>query len=118
MSKKKSISSLLVLSTLAIASPSAVLASGGSSVKPKPLSSFHSIKTIKNPQIGEIVVKCAGIVKKGMNHCGANGHGCTGLSADDASIQDFDKEEWIYVREEVCKATPGNIVGRKIITKG
>ena len=74
--------------------------------------------TVKNPTPGEIIVKCAGIVKKGKNHCGANGHPCNGKSADDPKIKDFDKNEWIYIRKEVCDATPGKIVGQKKVIKG
>lgn len=82
----------------------------------KKASSFPD--TVKNPTPGEIIVKCAGIAKKGANHCGANGHGCNGLSAKDPKIKDFDKNEWIYVRKDVCDATPGKIVGKKRVVKG
>ncbi len=85
-------------------------------IKPKKASSFPS--TVNNPIPGEIIVKCAGIAKKGQNHCGANGHSCNGLSAKDPKIKDFDANEWIYVREEVCNATPGKIVGKKRVVKG
>lgn len=85
-------------------------------IKAKKASSFPD--TVKDPIPGEIIVKCAGIAKKGKNHCGANGHSCNGLSAKDPAIKDFDKNEWIYVREEVCKATPGKIVGKKRVVKG
>lgn len=73
--------------------------------------------TVKNAQVGEVIVKCAGIVKKGKNHCGANGHDCNGLSAKDPKIKDFDPNEWIYVRKEVCDATPGKVVGQVKIVK-
>ena len=69
--------------------------------------------TVSNPIPGEVIVKCAGIVKKGMNHCGANGHTCGGKA-----VKDFDQNEWIYVREDVCNATAGRIVGKKRVTKG
>jgi uncharacterized membrane protein len=85
-------------------------------IKPKKASSFPD--TVSNPKPGEIIVKCAGIAKKGQNHCGANGHACNGLSAKDPKIKDFDKNEWIYVRKEVCDATPGKIVGKKRVVKG
>ena len=39
-------------------------------IKPKKASSFPD--TVKSPVPGEIIVKCAGIAKKGKNHCGAN----------------------------------------------
>jgi len=80
-------------------------------IKPKKASSFPS--TVKDPIPGEIIVKCAGIAKKGKNHCGANGHSCGGMAE-----KDFDKNEWIYVREEVCNATPGKVVGKKRVVKG
>ena len=82
----------------------------------KKASSFPD--TVKDPQVGEVIVKCAGIVKKGMNHCGANGHACSGLSSEDPKIKDFDPNEWIYVRKEVCDATPGKVVGSKQVTAG
>ena len=74
--------------------------------------------SVHNPMPGEIIVKCAGIAKKGKNHCGANGHSCNGLSAKDPKIKDFDKNEWVYVRKEVCDATPGRIVGKKKVVEG
>lgn len=73
--------------------------------------------TVANPQVGEVLVKCAGIVKKGKNHCGANGHECNGLSAKDDKIKDFDPNEWIYVRKAVCDATPGKVVGQVKVVK-
>lgn len=42
--------------------------------------------------------KCAGIVKAGMNDCGANDHSCSGKAAVDG-----DPNEWIYVPEGTCK---------------
>lgn len=104
---------LLLTSALIAGSMSAT---ASDSIKGKKASSFPD--TVKNPQPGEIIVKCAGIAKKGKNHCGANGHACNGLSADNPKIKDFDKNEWIYVRKEVCDATPGRIVGKKRVTKG
>ena len=44
------------------------------------------------------VVKCAGIAKKGMNDCGANGHACAGLAK-----VDNDPNEWVYVPKGVCQ---------------
>jgi uncharacterized membrane protein len=41
--------------------------------------------------------KCKGVVKKGMNDCGANGHGCGGHAAKDG-----DPEEWIWVPKGLC----------------
>ncbi len=46
--------------------------------------------------------KCAGIVKKGMNDCGANDHNCSGHAAVDS-----DPNEWIYVPEGTCKKIVG-----------
>lgn len=93
------------------ASQQAVASSTKTKIKPKKASSFPS--TVNNPIPGEIIVKCAGIAKKGKNHCGANGHTCSGFAE-----KDFDASEWIYVREEVCNATPGKIVGKKRVVKG
>jgi len=90
--------------------------SADAKIKPKKASSFPA--SVSNPIPGEIIVKCAGIAKKGKNHCGANGHACNGLSAKDPKIKDFDANEWIYVREGVCNATPGKIVGKKRVVKG
>ncbi|MCL2926155.1 MAG: DUF2282 domain-containing protein [Trichodesmium sp. MAG_R04] len=50
--------------------------------------------------------KCAGIVKAGMNDCGANDHTCSGKSKVDS-----DPNEWIYLPEGTCK----KIVGGEII---
>ncbi|NEO69318.1 DUF2282 domain-containing protein [Moorena sp. SIO3H5] len=53
--------------------------------------------------------KCAGIVKAGMNDCGANGHSCSGKAAVDS-----DPNEWIYVAEGTCdKIVGGTIVPPK-----
>lgn len=117
MSYKKPFTNLIILSAIAVLTPESVLASGGGEkIKTKKASSFPD--SVANPTPGEIIVKCAGIAKKGKNHCGANGHACNGLSAKDPNIKDFDKNEWIYVREGVCNATPGKIVGKKRVVKG
>ena len=50
--------------------------------------------------------KCAGIVKAGMNDCGANGHECVGLSTVDG-----DPNEWI----ELPKGTCNKIVNGRVI---
>ena len=42
--------------------------------------------------------KCAGIVKAGMNDCGANDHTCAG-----GATVDSDPNEWIYVPEGTCE---------------
>lgn len=53
--------------------------------------------------------KCAGIVKAGMNDCGANGHGCAG-----AAKVDNDPNEWILVPEGTCnKIAGGKVVAKK-----
>jgi uncharacterized membrane protein len=50
--------------------------------------------------------KCAGIVKAGMNDCGAKDHACGGQATTDG-----DPEEWIYVPIGICE----KIVGGKVI---
>jgi len=50
--------------------------------------------------------KCAGIAKKGMNDCGANGHSCAGKAAKDG-----DSKEWLYVADGTCE----KIVGGKLV---
>ena len=52
--------------------------------------------------------KCAGIVRKGMNDCGANGHSCSGMAEDDG-----DANEWIYVPEGTCE----KIVNGRVVTE-
>ncbi|NES85632.1 MAG: DUF2282 domain-containing protein [Moorea sp. SIO2B7] len=49
--------------------------------------------------------KCAGIVKAGMNDCGANDHSCEGMAKKDS-----DPNEWIYVPEGTCKKIVGATV--------
>ncbi len=51
------------------------------------------------------IVKCKGIVKKGQNDCGANGHACSGKAA-----KDNDPNEWIYLPEGVCEKITGGVV--------
>ena len=41
--------------------------------------------------------KCKGIAPKGANGCGANDHKCGGFAKND-----FDSEEWVYVKEGSC----------------
>jgi uncharacterized membrane protein len=110
MSKKNNLNKSLLI-TAALLGMSAAHASGTEKIKEKKASSFPS--SVSKPVAGEIIVKCAGIAKKGSNHCGANGHSCGGKAK-----VDFDKNEWIYVRKEVCEATPGKIVGKKRVIKG
>ena len=50
--------------------------------------------------------KCAGIVKAGMNDCGANGHDCAGMSKVDS-----DPNEWIELPAGTCK----KIVGARVL---
>lgn len=53
--------------------------------------------------------KCSGIVKAGMNDCGANGHAC----AAQAKV-DNDPNEWIYMPKGTCeKITGGTVVEKK-----
>ncbi|MCO5143165.1 MAG: DUF2282 domain-containing protein [Oligoflexia bacterium] len=49
--------------------------------------------------------KCAGIVKKGMNDCGANGHACAGKAK-----KDNDPNEWITVSKGTCAKIAGGRV--------
>ncbi|MFK7827113.1 MAG: DUF2282 domain-containing protein [Oligoflexales bacterium] len=111
--KLKGLKESLIVSTFSLTLSGAAFAED---IATKKASKFPD--TVKNPTPGEIIVKCAGIAKKGKNHCGANGHSCNGQSAKDPKIKDFDKNEWIYVRKEVCDATPGKIVGKKKVVKG
>ncbi|NER24302.1 MAG: DUF2282 domain-containing protein [Symploca sp. SIO1C2] len=52
--------------------------------------------------------KCAGIVKAGMNDCGANDHSCSG-----GAEKDGDANEWIYVPEGTCE----KIVNGRVVTE-
>ena len=108
MSKMNKLTKIALLGTFSLGT---VLIGQAGTIKPKKLSTIPT--SVPNPQVGEIIYKCAGIAAKGKNHCGANGHDCGGLAKTD-----FDKNEWIYVRKEVCDATPGRIVGKKRIVKG
>ena len=54
---------------------------------------------------GSTIVKCAGIAKKGMNDCGANGHSCAGNAKVDS-----DPNEWVYVPQGVCEKIAGGKV--------
>ena len=49
--------------------------------------------------------KCAGIVKAGMNDCGANGHACAGQAK-----VDNDPNEWITVPKGTCEKIVGGTV--------
>lgn len=46
--------------------------------------------------------KCYGIVKKGMNDCGANNHSCSG-----EATKSGDPKEWIFVPTGTCKKIVG-----------
>ncbi|MEM1022169.1 MAG: DUF2282 domain-containing protein [Myxococcota bacterium] len=62
---------------------------------------------------GSTIVKCAGIAKKGMNDCGANGHDCAGNAAVDR-----DPNEWVYVPQGVCeKIAGGRVLAKKDVPK-
>lgn len=50
--------------------------------------------------------KCAGIVKKAMNDCAANGHDCGG-----GAVKDNDPKEWIFVPKGTC----AKITGAKVL---
>jgi uncharacterized membrane protein len=55
--------------------------------------------------------KCAGVVKAGMNDCGAldGSHGCSGMAK-----KDNDPNEWIWVPKGTCeKLAGGKVVGTK-----
>lgn len=106
--KIKGLKESLIVSTFSLTLSGAAFAED---IATKKASTFPD--TVKDPTPGEIIVKCAGIVKKGKNHCGANDHKCSGKAA-----KDFDANEWIYVRQAVCDATPGKIVGKKKVVKG
>lgn len=49
--------------------------------------------------------KCQGVVKAGLNDCGANGHSCAGQAT-----ADNDPNEWIYVPEGTCEKIVGGAV--------
>lgn len=49
--------------------------------------------------------KCSGIVKAGMNDCGANGHACAGQAKTDSAAG-----EWIKVPKGTCEKITGGIV--------
>ncbi len=49
--------------------------------------------------------KCEGVVKAGMNDCGASGHACAGQSKKDGAAG-----EWVYVPEGTCE----KLVGGKV----
>ena len=53
----------------------------------------------------ESMEKCAGIVKAGMNDCGANDHKCAGKSTVNS-----DPNEWIYLPKGTCKKVVGGTV--------
>lgn len=53
---------------------------------------------------GDVIEKCQGVAKKGMNDCGANGHSC----ANQAKA-DNDPQEWVYTPEGLCKKIGGKI---------
>lgn len=62
---------------------------------------------------GSTIVKCAGIAKKGMNDCGANGHSCAGHAK-----VDNDPNEWVYVPAGVCeKIAGGRVYKTKTVPK-
>jgi len=116
MSKLKKSTHAILISSLALSVSSIKASDEGatkkkSEIKGKKASSFPA--SVNKPQVGEIIVKCAGIAKKGKNHCGANGHSCGGEAKTD-----FDKNEWIYVRPSVCASTPGKVIGKKRVTEG
>lgn len=46
--------------------------------------------------------KCFGVVKAGMNDCGANAHGCAGQAKTDG-----DKNEWLSLPKGTCERIVG-----------
>jgi uncharacterized membrane protein len=54
---------------------------------------------------GEKMEKCYGIVKKGMNDCGAGNHSCQGLSPTNN-----DPNEWIFLPVGSCSKIVGGVV--------
>ena len=59
---------------------------------------------------GDKIEKCAGVAKKGMNDCGANGHACGGKAK-----VDNDPNEWVYVPNGVCKKIGGKTIKVKTV---
>ena len=57
---------------------------------------------------GDTIVKCKGIAKKGMNDCGANGHGCAGQAK-----KDNDPNEWVYMPDGLCEKVGGKVLKKK-----
>jgi len=52
--------------------------------------------------------KCYGVVKAGMNDCGANGHSCAGQAKTDN-----DPNEWVMVPEGLCDKLTGGSTAPK-----
>jgi len=59
----------------------------------------------KDNNKGKGMEKCYGIVKKGMNDCGANNHSCQGQAPKSG-----DPEEWIFLPTGTCSKIVGGIV--------
>lgn len=78
--------------------------------------SVLAIALVANPTLShagkEGMEKCKGIVKAGMNDCGANGHACAGYAE-----VDNDPNEWIYVPEGTCEKIVGASVKVKAAKK-
>ncbi len=55
-------------------------------------------------------VACKGIAKAGENSCAANNHGCAG-----AATNDYDPNEWKFVKKGTCKAEQEKV--RKTLAK-
>lgn len=68
------------------------------------LGAAMSTHSIANEQKVEME-KCSGVVKAGMNDCGANGHSCAGQSKTDN-----EKGEWIKVPKGTCEKLTGGVV--------
>lgn len=69
-------------------------------------SSMAMAEDMKSDKKAEVEMeKCSGIVKAGMNDCGANGHSCAGQSKEDNA-----KGEWISVPKGTCEKITGGMV--------
>lgn len=59
---------------------------------------------------GDVIEKCKGVAKAGMNDCGARNHDCAGQAT-----VDNDPEEWVYVPEGLCKKIGGKVAKTKTV---
>ena len=59
---------------------------------------------------GDVIEKCQGVAKKGLNDCGANGHACSGHAK-----VDNDPQEWVYTPKGLCSKIGGKIKMTKTV---